>query len=116
MVGLRLSNVYDLSSKIFLFRFARPNEKRHLVVDTGFRAHLTEFARATGSVPSDLVARFRKLLRTRRVTAVSQIGTDRILEFRFSDGAYRMYLEFFAVSPQLPTPVENAWWVGTDRA
>lgn len=35
-------------------------------------------------------------MKTRRVTAVKQIGTDRIIEFQFSDGLYRLYLEFFA--------------------
>lgn len=29
---------------------------------------------------------------------MSQVGTDRILEFTFSDGQYRLFLEFFAVS------------------
>jgi predicted ribosome quality control (RQC) complex YloA/Tae2 family protein len=35
-------------------------------------------------------------LKTRRVTSISQIGTDRIIEFKFSDGLYRVYLEFYA--------------------
>lgn len=73
------------------------------MVDAGFRCHLTEFARATESVPSPLVSRIRKILKTRRCTGVSQIGTDRILEFQFSDGLYKMYLEFFAVSAREPT-------------
>tara|TARA_R110002003_G_scaffold391_5_gene19465 strand:+ start:6454 stop:9567 length:3114 start_codon:yes stop_codon:yes gene_type:complete len=30
------------------------------------------------------------------VTSIAQIGTDRILEFQFSDGLYRLYLEFYA--------------------
>jgi predicted ribosome quality control (RQC) complex YloA/Tae2 family protein len=38
----------------------------------------------------------RKFLRTRRVTAVSQVGTDRIIEITFSDGQYRLFLEFYA--------------------
>ena len=42
------------------------------------------------------MARLRKYLKTRRCTSVSQIGTDRIIEFQFSDGAFRLYLEFFA--------------------
>ena len=40
--------------------------------------------------------RLRKYLRTRRVTSISQVGTDRILEFQFSDGQYRLFLEFYA--------------------
>lgn len=30
------------------------------------------------------------------MTSIAQIGTDRILEFQFSDGLYRLYLEFYA--------------------
>lgn len=97
LVSLRLANIYDLSSKILLFKFAKPDEKRQLVIDSGFRCHLTEFVRTTAAAPSPFVARLRKFLKSRRLTAVAQIGTDRIIEFRFSDGMYRLYLEFFAV-------------------
>jgi predicted ribosome quality control (RQC) complex YloA/Tae2 family protein len=67
-----------------------------MIIDSGFRCHLTNFSRATAASPSPFVARLRKFLKTRRVTAVSQIGTDRIIEFQFSDGQYRMFLEFYA--------------------
>ena len=96
LCGLRLSNIYDLSSRIFLFKFAKPSDRKQFVVDSGFRCHLTNFTRATAAEPSAFVARLRKFLRTRRVTAVSQIGTDRVIEFQFSDGQYRLILEFFA--------------------
>jgi predicted ribosome quality control (RQC) complex YloA/Tae2 family protein len=42
------------------------------------------------------VERLRKHLKTRRVTSVSQVGTDRIIEFQFSEGQYRLFLEFYA--------------------
>lgn len=42
------------------------------------------------------MAKLRKYLKTRRVTSITQIGTDRILEFQFSDGLYRLYMEFYA--------------------
>ncbi|KAH7175527.1 fibronectin-binding protein A N-terminus-domain-containing protein [Dactylonectria macrodidyma] len=96
LASLRLSNVYDLSSKILLLKFSKPDNKKQLVIDTGFRCHLTEFARTTAAAPSAFVARLRKVLKTRRLTAVTQIGTDRVLEFQFSDGQYRLFLEFFA--------------------
>ncbi|KAI2617117.1 hypothetical protein GGR54DRAFT_608307 [Hypoxylon sp. NC1633] len=96
LVSLRVSNIYDLSSKILLFKFAKPEVKRQLLLDSGFRCHLTDFARTTAAAPSVFVQKLRKALKTRRVTAVSQIGTDRIIEIRFSDGKYRLYLEFFA--------------------
>lgn len=98
LVSLRLANIYDLSSKILLLKFAKPDNKQQLLIDTGFRCHLTNFTRTTAAAPSAFVARLRKFLKTRRLTSVSQVGTDRILEFQFSDGLYRVFLEFFAVS------------------
>ncbi|XXH05914.1 hypothetical protein Hte_012356 [Hypoxylon texense] len=96
LVSLRVSNIYDLSSKILLLKFAKPGVKKQLLIDSGFRCHLTDFARTTAAAPSAFVQKLRKALKTRRVTAVKQIGTDRIIEFQFSDGQYRLYLEFFA--------------------
>ncbi|KAM0323125.1 hypothetical protein ACHAQA_008975 [Verticillium albo-atrum] len=96
LVSLRLANVYDLSSKILLLKFAKPDNKKQVLIDSGFRCHLTDFARTTAAAPSAFVARLRKFLKTRRLTAVSQVGTDRIIEFTFSDGQYRLFLEFFA--------------------
>ncbi|KXJ93955.1 fibronectin-binding protein A N-terminus-domain-containing protein [Microdochium bolleyi] len=96
LTSLRVSNIYDLSSKILLFKFAKPEDKKQMLIDSGFRCHLTGFTRTTSAFPSPFVQKLRKVLKTRRVSAVSQIGTDRIIEFQFSDGQYRLYLEFFA--------------------
>jgi predicted ribosome quality control (RQC) complex YloA/Tae2 family protein len=91
-----VSNIYDLSSKIFLVKFAKPDHKEQIIIDSGFRCHLTEFSRATAAAPTPFVARLRKFLKTRRVTSVSQVGTDRVIEFQFSDGQYKLFLEFYA--------------------
>ncbi|THX67613.1 hypothetical protein D6D08_06622 [Aureobasidium pullulans] len=96
LVSLRVSNIYDLSSRIFLFKFAKPEQREQLIIDSGFRCHLTTFARATAAAPSPFIARLRKYLRTRRVTSVAQIGTDRIIDIQFSDGQYHLFLEFYA--------------------
>lgn len=79
-----------------MIKFAKPDNKQQILIDSGFRCHLTDFSRATAAAPSVFVQRLRKYLKTRRVTQVSQIGTDRIIEFQFSDGQYRLYLEFYA--------------------
>lgn len=47
-------------------------------------------------MPTPFVARLRKYLKTRRVTSVAQVGTDRVIEFQFSDGQYKLFLEFYA--------------------
>ncbi|KAL3422632.1 DUF814 domain-containing protein [Phlyctema vagabunda] len=96
LISLRVHNVYDLSSKIFLIKFAKPDNKKQMIVDSGFRCHLTNYSRATAAAPTPFVAKLRKCLKTRRVTSVSQVGTDRIIEFEFSEGQYKLYLEFYA--------------------
>ncbi|KAJ8105294.1 hypothetical protein OPT61_g10267 [Boeremia exigua] len=84
------------AQRIFLIKFHKPDHREQLLIDSGFRCHLTDYARTTAAAPSGFVAKLRKYLKTRRVTSVSQVGTDRILEFQFSDGLYRLYLEFYA--------------------
>ncbi|KAJ6779371.1 hypothetical protein PWT90_07934 [Aphanocladium album] len=106
LTSLRVANIYDLSTKILLLKFAKPGTKKQLLIDIGFRCHTTEFARATAGLPSAFVSRLRKVLKTRRLTSVSQIGTDRILEFQFSDGQYRLFLEFFASGNVILTDAE----------
>ncbi|KAG0153377.1 Fibronectin-binding A, N-terminal [Penicillium digitatum] len=95
-VNLRVSNIYDLSSRIFLFKLAKPDHRRQLIIDSGFRTHVTQYTRTTATTPSPFVTRLRKYLKSRRITGISQIGTDRIIEISFSDGAYHIFLEFFA--------------------
>ncbi|KAM3486274.1 hypothetical protein MY3957_009799 [Beauveria namnaoensis] len=106
LTSLRVANIYDLSTRIFLFKFAKPGTKKQLLIDIGFRCHTTEFVRTTAGTPSAFVSRLRKALKTRRLTSVSQIGTDRILEFQFSDGHYRLFLEFFASGNAILTDVD----------
>jgi predicted ribosome quality control (RQC) complex YloA/Tae2 family protein len=96
LVGLRIANIYDLSTRIFLFKCAKPGARQQLLVDSGFRCHLTAFTRTAAATPSAFVARLRKYLKSRRITSVTQIGTDRVIEIAFSDGQYRLFLEFFA--------------------
>lgn len=90
------SSAESSTQRIFLFKFQKPNQREQLLIDSGFRCHLTSFARSTPATPSPFVVRLRKFLKTRRVTSISQAGTDRIIEFQFSDGLYRVYLEFYA--------------------
>ncbi|KIH94642.1 hypothetical protein SPBR_05539 [Sporothrix brasiliensis 5110] len=121
LAGNRISNVYDLvppsaatsgsssNSRTILLRFSRNQDKHQLVVDSGFRCHLTAYdarasanASGTGSgggannAPSTFVSRLRTFLNGRIVTGVAQVGTDRIIEISFNDGQLRLYFEFFS--------------------
>lgn len=42
------------------------------------------------------MTRLRKFIKSRRITGIEQIGTDRVIDISFSDGAYHLFLEFFA--------------------
>lgn len=105
ITSLRISNIYDLSSRIFLLKLQSPGSKQQLLIDSGFRCHLTSFARTTAAEPSPFVKRLRKYLKSRRVTGVRQIGTDRVIELDFS-GQYKLYLEFFAAGNIILTDAE----------
>ncbi len=96
LITLRIQNIYNLSTRIFLFKFAKPGKREQLLVDSGFRAHLTSFTRTASTFPSAFVQKLRRYLKSRRVTGVRQVGTDRVIELTFSEGQYRLYLEFFA--------------------
>ena len=107
MVGLRVANIYDLSSRIFLFKIAKPGTRHQLIADVGFRCHLTNFVRSTATTPSPFVSRLRKYLKSRRITAIGQIGTDRVIEIVFSGGLYHLFLEFFAAGNIILTDSEH---------
>ncbi|KAF3928345.1 hypothetical protein AA313_de0210388 [Arthrobotrys entomopaga] len=121
LINHRLSNIHDLSSRTFQFKFqSSATQTRHiLVVDSGFRCHLTNFSRTVASSPSGFVEKLRKCLKTRRVTGVRQVGSDRVVELQFGIvdstattttnttaaanekgipgvGGYRLFFEFFA--------------------
>ncbi|KAI9314042.1 hypothetical protein BX666DRAFT_2020220 [Dichotomocladium elegans] len=72
LIGLRLQNIYDVDSKTFLLKFAKPDDKELL----------------------------RKYFRTRRLTNVRQVGVDRIVDFEFAAGdksfEYHIIAEFYA--------------------
>ena len=104
---LRLTQIYDLSTRIFLLKFGKPGHRASLLIDAGFRAHLTQFSRTAASSPSAFVSKLRKCLRSRRVTGVRQLGRDRVIEISFSEGMWRLYLEFFAAGNLVLTDQEG---------
>lgn len=77
-------------------KFALPDSKKNLVLDSGFKVHLTEFSRPTPQTPSNFVVKLRKHLKSRRLSSIKQVGVDRVLVLNFSDGMYYLVLEFFS--------------------
>ncbi|ORX62000.1 hypothetical protein DM01DRAFT_1331468 [Hesseltinella vesiculosa] len=100
LVGLRLQNIYDVNSKTFLFKFAKPDDKELVLIESGTRLHTTQFSRDKSTMPSGFCAKLRKHLRTRRLTNVRQVGVDRIVDFEFASGdgtfGFHIIAEFYA--------------------
>ena len=94
--GLRLSNVYDVSPKTFLFKFQKPEVKELLLIESGTRIHSTQYVRDKQSNPSafnikyliDFNLRLRKYLKTRRLCRIYQLGNDRRIDLQFGEGEF----------------------------
>ncbi|ODV89073.1 hypothetical protein CANCADRAFT_58102 [Tortispora caseinolytica NRRL Y-17796] len=91
----RIQNIYDVGSRGLLFKFSLPNTKTLVLLDPGYRIHITRYHRTTAASPSGFVAKLRKHLRTRRLTCIEQLGIDRVLVLHFGE-MYKLVLEFFA--------------------
>ncbi|KAL9557312.1 hypothetical protein MBANPS3_001466 [Mucor bainieri] len=100
LIGIRLQNIYDVNNKTFLFKFAKPDDKELVLVESGIRIHTTQFSRDKSVTPTPFCAKLRKHLRTRRVTNVRQLGVDRIVDFEFAGGemgiGYHIICEFYS--------------------
>lgn len=94
LTGLRVSNVYDIDPRIYVFKFQRPENKETVLFEQGIRVHPTAYAREKNSLPSPFTIKLRKYLRSRKCESVHQLRSDRILKFTFPH--HVMYLEFFA--------------------
>ncbi|BFZ57941.1 hypothetical protein PYCC9005_004997 [Savitreella phatthalungensis] len=101
----RLANIYDVNSRTFLLKFAKAgSERQTILIESGYRIHLTDFARETAATPSNFCAKLRKHVRTRRVTSLMQLGIDRVAVMTFGGGqdhadpdkSFHIIFEFYA--------------------
>jgi predicted ribosome quality control (RQC) complex YloA/Tae2 family protein len=88
LLGKRLANVYDLSERTYLFKFAGQSstEKAMLLLDSGTRFHLTNYVRNVPDLPSPFAMKLRKHIRTKRLEGINQLGYDRVVDFKFGSG------------------------------
>ncbi|PPD99647.1 hypothetical protein GOBAR_DD03359 [Gossypium barbadense] len=106
LIGMRCSNVYDLSPKTYIFKLMNSSgvtesgesEKVLLLMESGVRLHTTAYVRDKSNTPSGFTLKLRKHIRTRRLEDVRQLGYDRIILFQFGLGANAHYviLELYA--------------------
>ncbi|KAH1041272.1 hypothetical protein GLYMA_09G031900v4 [Glycine max] len=106
LIGMRCSNVYDLSPKTYVFKLMNSSgvsesgesEKVLLLMESGVRLHTTLYLRDKSNTPSGFTLKLRKHIRTRRLEDVRQLGYDRIILFQFGLGENANYviLELYA--------------------
>nr|GEW13837.1 nuclear export mediator factor NEMF [Tanacetum cinerariifolium] len=106
LIGMRCSNVYDLSPKTYVFKLMNSSgvtesgesEKVLLLMESGVRLHTTDYIRDKSNTPSGFTLKLRKHIRTRRLEDVRQLGYDRIILFQYGVGAnaYYIILELYA--------------------
>ncbi|GAV71665.1 zf-CCHC domain-containing protein/DUF814 domain-containing protein/FbpA domain-containing protein/DUF3441 domain-containing protein [Cephalotus follicularis] len=116
LIGMRCSNVYDLSPKTYVFKLMNSSgvtesgesEKVLLLMESGVRLHTTVYVRDKSNTPSGFTLKLRKHIRTRRLEDVRQLGYDRIILFQFGLGANAHYviLELYAQGNILLTDSE----------
>ena len=87
-VGWRLSNFYDLDEKTYQMKFAIPgeSEKINILIESGIRFHRTYYEREKSLTPTNFTMKLRKHLRGKRLEGLDQLGTDRVVDFRFGSG------------------------------
>eukprot|EP00922_Rhytidocystis_sp_ex-Travisia-forbesii_P051210 GHVS01076035.1.p1 GENE.GHVS01076035.1~~GHVS01076035.1.p1 ORF type:complete len:634 (-),score=101.54 GHVS01076035.1:224-2125(-) len=97
VVGMRVANVYDMSPRVYVLKLTGRDTKLHLLIEAGVRAHITQWQRDKGRVPSGFTMKLRKFLRTRRVEKISQLGCDRVVDIQLGlgDRANHLLLEFY---------------------
>lgn len=97
VVGCKLTNIYDINSKVYLLKLNRTGYRCFLLLESGVRFHLTNYERDKSSVPSNFTMKLRKHIRTRRLTAIEQLGCDRCIDLTFGRGenAFHLILELY---------------------
>ena len=88
---LRVINVYDINNKSYIIKFGQ-EVKSMLYIESGSRIHLTAFEWPKQMIPSPFSAKCRKVMRNKRLTSVSQIGCDRIVDLKFGSEEFSSHL------------------------
>ncbi len=98
-LGKRVANIYDISDKMYIFKFnSTGGERLFLVLESGVRFHMTKFSRQHHNQPSPFAMKLRGLLGTKKLEQIQQLGFDRVVLMRFGSGDYINYvlLELYA--------------------
>ena len=91
--GLRLTNVYELGPKTFLFKVG----DQMVILESGVRIHTTKYSREYSNL-GGFCTKLRKYLKNKRLNSIRQLGGDRRICLVFGEGeyAFNLVVEFYA--------------------
>ncbi len=59
ILGLRVSNIYDVNPKTYILKLVQPDKKALLLIESGIRVHTTQYAREKANIPSVFTLKVR---------------------------------------------------------
>ncbi|CEG44462.1 Predicted RNA-binding protein [Plasmopara halstedii] len=97
VVNMRVTNIYDIqvesesgAAKTYILKLHQPPfPKVFLLLESGVRFHTSKYARdakAGSALPSQFTMKLRKHLRGKRLSALTQLEGDRVVDFTFGQG------------------------------
>ncbi|XP_067128468.1 ribosome quality control complex subunit NEMF [Centruroides vittatus] len=97
VIGMRLSQVYDVDHKTYLFKLARQEEKCTIIVESGIRIHKTDYEWPKSVAPHGFTMKLRKHIKNKRVEAINQLGVDRVVDMQFgiNEACYHILIELY---------------------
>jgi len=91
--GYRIANVYDVNPRTYVLKLTKPDSpKLLLLIESGVRFHLTQYARDKGDIPSGFTMKLRKHLKSKRIEEITQVASDRVVVFGCGSGEARYHL------------------------
>ena len=102
IINLRISNIYDINSRTYLFKLSGNDCRQFLIIESGIRFHCTSYNKHNqhnnnnnndNSMPNHFASKLRKYLKSKKITNIKQIGNDRIVKITFGQQEeYKFYL------------------------
>ncbi|KAI9913755.1 hypothetical protein PsorP6_006139 [Peronosclerospora sorghi] len=101
VVNMRVTNIYDVQgqgnvAKTYILKLHQPPfPKVFLLLESGVRFHTSKYARdvkAANALPSQFTMKLRKHLRGKRLSALTQLEGDRVVDLTFGHEALECHL------------------------
>jgi len=110
----RLTNIYEINSKIIILKLTHDKEKIFIKLTSGFRFHtINDKPQECKQMPSTFTLKLRKHMNNKRLISITQLGMDRIVDFQFGENEYAYHIIFEIYSTGNIILTDNAYKIVT---